>query len=1562
MKSRVFKSAVKLSSLAVIVSLTAQAAELKGQVNFDDYPYTGAELIFIQNGQQVAVTQTDDSGNYSVQDIEPGRYRVRVRSSDFNTAQSFADVQSGANIHNVWLLSEVDVPVVTKYKLSGQLTDLNGRVYPNAEIRLNSNDGFGSTSIYTDEDGFYSSTVEEGSYSVEYSFYGDVDIDEDGEFDQYLNLVANGEQLNLSAPTTKNFIFQVKEVDISAVYNGQAVSARLVTNTGYSYNLDDDFISGYVYSYVYDTLDKHTIVPAGQTINGSLTPIDDSLFLTTTGALITTSDSSLNTFEIELNDKGYIVDVAITDIDGEPLLGACSSLHTADYTISVSLCAGDQENTVTHRLPNENYIISSFNHRRDWIAGEADYTLLNLNTIDTIDLSESPRDTVKVSHDLVLPIYKQRGRVVDEDGNRIEGAQISYYVNSGFEYKGLSSYVNAQLDGKSSNDNGIFEVYVPFVLDEIYVAAPSGSGLLGGYFEYSSSRKGKLFNIVLSGNDSGGPDPEPGEGVFLSGKVTNILDEPLSMNVTVYDINYDIVNSTTSDSDGNYSVTVPDGGEYRVDVSYKNYWTAASAYSSSYIIARSEVLNVSGDSEQDIVIPVLSSSFRVTGADGVGIPGMQLEVRGNSYRSGIDYSYSRHTGVTNNEGLVTISAPLQYVSTKINDGPLPVYAEIYRENEESANTHTDIIYLGTFTVSDTDEDGVPDFYEERFGYDDAFFDYDGDGLTFLEEYQNMSSPYSQDTDTDGILDVDDTNSQQYKGIGDVDTSLDSDNDGWGDVFEIIEGLDPFDDQSRPILLSSIDLIDDVFGECLTDSLDNWQNLNAIYAHEIKYLNCWSFSFSSLGDLQNFVNLEYLQLPYENAITDISPLGKLQRLTSLYMSHTAIISLDFLSQLKQLERLGITLASYNGGLNALKDLKALRSLEVRLDDYEGDLSVLGSLTQLDQLWLTDGNKVDNLDFLQSLTQLTSLSLQNFPLISDELPKVAALVNLETLYLGDTVVSDLNWIVALQNLRTFDICCQSSVDFSVLGQIQTLKWLYISNSGITDISFLQNLELEALGLWNNDISDLSPLQGMETLQYIYLGGNERLICLEGNNDRLDYFTLVFYCPFAELDTDGDGLVDSIDEDDDNDGIPDNIDANPLIFDVSIVKALHLRHTSSMSEDRVAVIKRINIEGELQAEIFDRSMDEILNVVTWSTVYRDQDVIVFDDIDGNGYPELGLFGIIETELEDGSIRRKPQLRIHDSSTNGLINIYNWPANWSDMKIVKLDDLTGDGVPDLALQGLFFDGDRPQLMVKDAVSGDNIARYAYPKIQDSPMYHQLSDMNGDGIGEIGLFGRLLSNSKIQIKVTSGSNDSDKLPAYNFPDNWDQISWHKLHDVDFDGVSDFGLFGKNREDGRWQLFTKSGVSRVGSLGIYAWPSDMTDVQFMSVPDLNFDGAPEFGLFGLRASADRYQFIIKDGVDRSSTVMSMGWPINHTFVSLQVMGDLNSDGIPEVGIVSRRSNGSFFISTKDGSGGNYEDLELGDNWIGEPKILIVPGDGDALQPLIAAYGNNASGSVSILLL
>ena len=60
---------------------------------------------------------------------------------------------------------------------------------------------------------------------------------------------------------------------------------------------------------------------------------------------------------------------------------------------------------------------------------------------------------------------------------------------------------------------------------------------------------------------------------------------------------------------------------------------------------------------------------------------------------------------------------------------------------------------------DSDGDGIPDWWEIRWGYDrlesaDAGTDDDNDGSTNLEEYQDDTDPTNPDTDGDGILDGD----------------------------------------------------------------------------------------------------------------------------------------------------------------------------------------------------------------------------------------------------------------------------------------------------------------------------------------------------------------------------------------------------------------------------------------------------------------------------------------------------------------------------------------------------------------------------------------------------------------------------------------------------------------------------------------------------------------------------------------------------------------------------------------------------------------------------------------
>lgn len=63
-----------------------------------------------------------------------------------------------------------------------------------------------------------------------------------------------------------------------------------------------------------------------------------------------------------------------------------------------------------------------------------------------------------------------------------------------------------------------------------------------------------------------------------------------------------------------------------------------------------------------------------------------------------------------------------------------------------------------FLIADTDHDGMPDFFEDRFAFldksnpADAALDQDGDGLSNLEEYRQRTDPSQPDTDGDGLTD------------------------------------------------------------------------------------------------------------------------------------------------------------------------------------------------------------------------------------------------------------------------------------------------------------------------------------------------------------------------------------------------------------------------------------------------------------------------------------------------------------------------------------------------------------------------------------------------------------------------------------------------------------------------------------------------------------------------------------------------------------------------------------------------------------------------------------------
>ncbi len=154
---------------------------------------------------------------------------------------------------------------------------------------------------------------------------------------------------------------------------------------------------------------------------------------------------------------------------------------------------------------------------------------------------------------------------------------------------------------------------------------------------------------------------------------------------------------------------------------------------------------------------------------------------------------------------------------------------------------------------------------------------------------------------------------------------------------------------------------------------------------------------SLSALQYFTNLTYLGLGYavQNAQDALAPidLSAIANLTNLESLQMAGVVIDDLSPLAKLERL-TSLTLYNGGqpldLSPLSGLVNLESLTLR-NNKISDLTPLAGLIKLRYLDL-EGNQITDVSPLAGLTGLNRLYLTDNP-ITDFSPLAELRANLE-----------------------------------------------------------------------------------------------------------------------------------------------------------------------------------------------------------------------------------------------------------------------------------------------------------------------------------------------------------------------------------------------------------------------------------------------------------------------------------------------------------------------------------------------------------------------------------------
>jgi Leucine-rich repeat (LRR) protein len=393
---------------------------------------------------------------------------------------------------------------------------------------------------------------------------------------------------------------------------------------------------------------------------------------------------------------------------------------------------------------------------------------------------------------------------------------------------------------------------------------------------------------------------------------------------------------------------------------------------------------------------------------------------------------------------------------------------------DAASSLTGVIVYWDFCDDDSDADGVVDLADAFPQNGAATTDSDGDGLPDVLLSATVSLIEDDDDDNDGVLDINDAFPL------DPTEWQDSDGDGVGDN----KDADPTD---ASVQFFSIDTAlagvqDAGFSACLGSLEQAPQTTDAITS-----LYC-AEPITSLAGLDKFPYLERLQVVSGtgSGATDLSVLSSLPDLKTLGLSgdFADLAPLGNLAKLETLDLLFTEEASRD--LSALGSLTALKSLYMQNVEASG-WQFLANLTALEKLSLPDANIASLSELpLAAMTSLTNLNLSLNPLSS--LSGLSGASGLAHLNVDQSQVSDLADLSGLSGLESLSIAGIPAQDFSALTNLLSLRSLHAPDTALTDLSVISGLsQLEKINIDRTGVSSLSALSTLANVTFMSAAGN-------------------------------------------------------------------------------------------------------------------------------------------------------------------------------------------------------------------------------------------------------------------------------------------------------------------------------------------------------------------------------------------------------------------------------------------------------------------------------------------
>ena len=283
-----------------------------------------------------------------------------------------------------------------------------------------------------------------------------------------------------------------------------------------------------------------------------------------------------------------------------------------------------------------------------------------------------------------------------------------------------------------------------------------------------------------------------------------------------------------------------------------------------------------------------------------------------------------------------------------------------------------------------------------------------------------------------------------------------------------------------------------------DSVDYWDQIYSIA--ELKrfpYLQSMRFTANRIEDISVLAQLKHLDLvdlDY-NQISNVTPIAQLKHLNKLQMRHNNLTDMqlsigDEIVDMPHLEYLDLS----NNGLTDTIDfakinLPKLKTLKLAENSIT-DISDLAALSNLEELFIDDNNITD-MSVVANMPQLNRFYVVNNQISS--IAGVSQLNKLQYFVAGNNQIKSFTQLANLPQLKFIHLVdnqIDGSDDYSGL-DFSHVTDLYLSNNKLTDLNFMNGSRWDSLillGIRRNQINDISGLAGNNHIYFIYLDSNE------------------------------------------------------------------------------------------------------------------------------------------------------------------------------------------------------------------------------------------------------------------------------------------------------------------------------------------------------------------------------------------------------------------------------------------------------------------------------------------